>query len=52
MPPQRLRELIGADRFSDTASEQLFNIISLLYTTLNTNELKRHLLKDLRPSTK
>lgn len=50
--PQRLRELIGADRFSDTASEQLFNIISLLYTTLNTNELKRHTLKDLRPSPK
>lgn len=50
LPPQRLRDLIGADRFSDTASEQLFNILSLLYTTLNTNELRRHALKDLRPA--
>jgi len=52
LSPQGLRGLIGTDRFSDTASEQLFNIISLLFSTMNTNELKRYCLKDLRPSQK
>jgi len=46
--PNDLRKLIGAEKFSATASEQLFNIISLLYTTINTSELKSYSLKDLR----
>lgn len=48
MPPQLLRQLIGGRRFSATASEELSNILSLLYTTIDGQILKTITLLELR----
>lgn len=46
--PQELRKLIGLDRFSATASEQLSFLFSLLYTIIDHRVLKRIRLETLR----
>jgi len=48
MPPQLLRQLIGGRHFSATASEELSNILSLLYTTIDGQILKTITLLELR----
>ena len=46
--PEALRKLIGLNRFSATASEQLSFLLSLLYTIIDQRVLKRIRLETLR----
>lgn len=48
VPPKLLRQLIGWRHFSATASEELSNILSLLYTTIDAQYLKTITFMDLR----
>ena len=49
--PYAIRKLIGVQKFSATASEQLFSILSLLFTTIDQRVLKQIFIKDLREMT-
>ncbi len=46
--PAALRNKIGVQRFSASASEQLSELIALLYTVLDSRVLKSYTLKNLR----
>jgi hypothetical protein len=47
-PPLALRKLIGTERFSISASEELSELLALLYTLLDSRILKKFTLLDLR----